>query len=86
MHNDKVITYESRKLKVHDKNYPTQYIELAAVNFALKIWHHYLYGVNFDVLNDKRDYNMCSLRESLISYKGGGQNCLTIMKAVFFTT
>ena len=35
---DKVISYASRKLKVHEKNYPTHDLEHAAVVFALNIW------------------------------------------------
>ncbi|WMV19272.1 hypothetical protein MTR67_012657 [Solanum verrucosum] len=46
----KVIAYASRQLKVHEKNYPTHDLELAAVVFALKIWRHYLYGVHVDVI------------------------------------
>ena len=46
MQNDKVIAYTSRKLKVHEKNYPTHELELAGVVFALIIWRHYLYGVH----------------------------------------
>ena len=38
MQNGKVITYASRQLKIHEKNYPTHDLELAAVVFALKIW------------------------------------------------
>ncbi|KAL5571020.1 hypothetical protein UlMin_020617 [Ulmus minor] len=38
MQNGKVIAYASRKLKIHEKNYPTHDLELAAVVFALKIW------------------------------------------------
>ena len=45
MQRDKVITYDSRHLKVHEKNYPTHDLELAALVYALKIWRHYLYGV-----------------------------------------
>ena len=37
MHNGKVVAYASRQLKVHQKNYPTHYLELAIVVFALKI-------------------------------------------------
>ncbi|XP_075504528.1 uncharacterized protein LOC142541968 [Primulina tabacum] len=44
MQNDRVIAYESRKLKIHEKNYPTRDPKLAVVVFALKIWRHYLYG------------------------------------------
>ena len=39
-----VIAYASRRLKVHEHNYPTHDLELAAVVFALKQWTHYLYG------------------------------------------
>ena len=38
MQDGKVIAYASRQLKVHEKNYPTHDLELAAVVFALKIW------------------------------------------------
>ncbi|WMV45601.1 hypothetical protein MTR67_038986, partial [Solanum verrucosum] len=54
MQNGKVIAYASRQLKVHEKNYPTHDLELAAVVFALKIWHHYLYGVHVDVFTDHK--------------------------------
>ena len=36
MQHGKVVSYASRKLKVHEKNYPTHEFELAAVVFALK--------------------------------------------------
>ena len=45
MQRDKVISYASIKIKVHEKNYPTHDLELAAVVFAHKIWRHYLHGV-----------------------------------------
>ena len=32
----KVIAYASKKLKMHEQNYPTHDLELAAVVFALK--------------------------------------------------
>ncbi|KAG8501254.1 hypothetical protein CXB51_003412 [Gossypium anomalum] len=37
MQGGKVIAYASRKLKPHEKNYPTHDLELAAIVFALKI-------------------------------------------------
>ncbi|GKC93857.1 putative reverse transcriptase domain-containing protein [Tanacetum coccineum] len=37
MQKEKVITYASRQLKVHEKNYTTHDLELGAVVFALKI-------------------------------------------------
>ncbi|GJR78883.1 putative reverse transcriptase domain-containing protein [Tanacetum coccineum] len=42
MQKEKVITYASRQLKIHEKNYTTRDLELGAVVFALKIWRHYL--------------------------------------------
>ncbi|WMV25681.1 hypothetical protein MTR67_019066, partial [Solanum verrucosum] len=54
MQNGKVIAYASRQLKVHEKNYPTHDLELAAVVFALKIWRHYLYGIHVDVFTDHK--------------------------------
>ena len=35
-----VIAYESRKLKIHEKNYATYDLELAAVIHALNMWRH----------------------------------------------
>ena len=37
MQNRRVVAYASRHLKVHEKNYQTQDIELVVVVFALKI-------------------------------------------------
>ena len=34
---------------MHERNYPTHDLELAAVVFALKQWRHYLYGVKCEV-------------------------------------
>jgi len=39
-----VIASTLRQLKIHERNYPTHDLELAAILFALKIWRHYLYG------------------------------------------
>ena len=52
MQRGKVIAYVSRKLKVYEKNCPTDDLALAVVVFALKIWRHYLYGVHVDVFTD----------------------------------
>ena len=46
MQEKNVITYASRQLKVHERNYLTHDLELAAVVFALKQWRHYLYGLS----------------------------------------
>ena len=54
MQGGKVIAYASRQLNDHEKNYPTYDLEVAAVVFALKLWRHYLYGVNVDVFIDQK--------------------------------
>nr|GFB15683.1 putative reverse transcriptase domain-containing protein [Tanacetum cinerariifolium]GFB15718.1 putative reverse transcriptase domain-containing protein [Tanacetum cinerariifolium] len=38
MQREKVIAYESRQLKIHEKNYTTHDLELGALVFTLKIW------------------------------------------------
>jgi len=38
MQDDKVVAYASRQLRIHEHNYPTHDLELAAVVFVLKIW------------------------------------------------
>ena len=43
MEDEKVVAYASRQLKLHEHNYPTHDLELAAVVFTLKIWRHCLY-------------------------------------------
>ncbi|WMV45252.1 hypothetical protein MTR67_038637 [Solanum verrucosum] len=47
-------SYASRKLKIHEKNYPTHDLELAVVLFPLKIWRHNPYGVHVDVFTDHK--------------------------------
>jgi hypothetical protein len=47
-----VVCYESRKLKVHEKNYATHDLELAAIIHALRKWRHYLRGKRFELRTD----------------------------------
>ena len=54
MQEKNVIAYASRQLKVHECDYPTHDLELAAVVFALKQWRHYLYGVKCEVYTEHR--------------------------------
>nr|GFC06963.1 putative reverse transcriptase domain-containing protein [Tanacetum cinerariifolium] len=54
MQREKVISYASRQLKIHEKNYTTYDLELGAVVFALKIWRHYLYGSKCTVYTDHK--------------------------------
>ncbi|GJR26272.1 putative reverse transcriptase domain-containing protein [Tanacetum coccineum] len=54
MQREKVISYASRQLKIHEKNYTTHDLELGAVVFALKIWRHYLYGTKCIVFTNHK--------------------------------
>ncbi|WMV24455.1 hypothetical protein MTR67_017840, partial [Solanum verrucosum] len=54
MQNGKFIAYASRKINIHEKNYPTHDLELMEVVFASKIWRHYLYRVHVDVFTDHK--------------------------------
>ncbi|KAH0757840.1 hypothetical protein KY290_021333 [Solanum tuberosum] len=65
MQRGKVIAYASRQLKVHEKNYPTHDLELAAVVFTLKIWRHYLYGVHVDVFTDHKSLHFVFTQKEL---------------------
>ena len=47
-----VIAYASRQLKPHEVRYPTHDLDLGTVVFALKIWCHYLYGVQSTIYTD----------------------------------
>ncbi|KAH0661557.1 hypothetical protein KY284_026488 [Solanum tuberosum] len=65
MQHGKVIAYALRQLKVHEKNYPTHDLELAAVVFALKIWRQYLYGVHVDVFTDHKSLQYVFIQKEL---------------------
>jgi len=54
MQDRKVVAYASRRFKVHEKNYPTHNLELAAMVFTFKILRHYLYGAQFHVFSDHK--------------------------------
>ncbi|GJZ12726.1 putative reverse transcriptase domain-containing protein, partial [Tanacetum coccineum] len=54
MQREKVISYASRQLKIHEKNYTTHDLELGAVVFSLKLWRHYLYGTKCTVSTDHK--------------------------------
>ena len=49
-----VIAYESRKLKIHERNYATYDLELAIVIHALKMWRHHLIGRKFILMTDNK--------------------------------
>lgn len=54
MQHGKVIVYASRKLKKHEKSYPTHDLKLATVVFALKILRNYLYREVFEMFEDHK--------------------------------
>lgn len=54
MQHGRVIAYASRQLKPYELNYPTHYLELTAIVFALKIWRYYLYGEKFEIYTDHK--------------------------------
>ena len=48
---------------MHERNYPTHDLELAAVVFALKQWRHYLYGLSVKSIQIIVVYSMSLLRK-----------------------
>jgi hypothetical protein len=54
MQNEKVIAYASRLLKLHEQNFPTHDLELAAIVHAQKIWRHYLIGNKCHIFTDHK--------------------------------
>ncbi|GKC02672.1 putative reverse transcriptase domain-containing protein, partial [Tanacetum coccineum] len=54
MQREKLISYASRQLKIHEKNYTTHDLELGSVVFSLKLRIHYLYGTKCMVFTDHK--------------------------------
>ncbi|KAG8478614.1 hypothetical protein CXB51_028428 [Gossypium anomalum] len=65
MQEGKVISYASRQLKPHEKNYLTHDLELVAIVFALKIWRHYLFGEKFHVYSDHKSLKYLMTQKDL---------------------
>ena len=64
MQRGRVISFASRQLKPHERNYPIHDLELAAVIFALKVWRHYLLGERVEILTDHKSLEyIFSLKE-----------------------
>ena len=72
MQNWNVVTYASRQLQPHERNYPTHDLKLAVVVFALKIWRRYLYGVKFEAFSIHKSLKYLFGQKKLIWDKGGG--------------
>ena len=79
MQDKNVIAYASRQLKVHERNYPTHDLELAAVMFSLKVWQHYLYGVKCEVFTDHRSLQHVFNQKDLNLRQEGGWSYSRIM-------
>jgi hypothetical protein len=54
MQENRVIAYDSRALRPHEKNYPTHVLELSVVVHALKLWRHYLMGNRCNIYTDHK--------------------------------
>jgi hypothetical protein len=54
MQDSQVVPCASLQLRKHEENYPTQYLELAAIVHALKIWRHYLINHRCEIYNDHK--------------------------------
>ncbi|GJT06526.1 retrotransposon protein, putative, ty3-gypsy subclass [Tanacetum coccineum] len=54
MQREKLISYASRQLKIHEKNYTPHDLELESVVFSLKLWRYYLYGTKCTVFMDHK--------------------------------
>jgi hypothetical protein len=54
MQDNRVIAYASQALRVHEQNYPTHDLELAAIIHALKIWRYHLMGMKCHIYTDHK--------------------------------
>nr|GFB19091.1 putative reverse transcriptase domain-containing protein [Tanacetum cinerariifolium] len=65
MQRENVISYASRQLKIHEKNYTTHDLELGAVMFTLKTWRYYLYGSKCAVFIDHKSLQHILVQKEL---------------------
>nr|GFA82857.1 putative reverse transcriptase domain-containing protein [Tanacetum cinerariifolium] len=65
MQREKVISYASRQLKIHEKNHTTRDLELGALVSALKTWRHYLYGTKCTVFTDHKSLQHILVQKEL---------------------
>ncbi|MCO5611994.1 hypothetical protein L7F22_066255 [Adiantum nelumboides] len=54
MQEGRPVAFTSRKLRIHERNYPTHDLELLAIVHALKLWRHYLLGKRFQFVTDHK--------------------------------
>ena len=67
MQRGQVISYASRQLKPHKKNYITHDLEFLAIVFSLKIWRHYLLGEKFELYMDHQSVKYLFTQKDLNS-------------------
>jgi hypothetical protein len=77
MQNGKVVSYASRQLKHHERNYPTHDLELASVVHALKVWRYYLMGKHCDVFTDHKSLKYIFTQKELNMRQ---RRCLELIK------
>jgi hypothetical protein len=65
MQDNRVIAYASRALRVHEQNYPTHDLELAALIHALKIWRHHLMGTKCHIYTDHKSLKYIFIQADL---------------------
>nr|GFA54369.1 putative reverse transcriptase domain-containing protein [Tanacetum cinerariifolium] len=87
MQREKVISYASRQLKIHEKNYTSHDLELGAVVFALKIWRHYLLDMSIAYhpqTDGQSERTIQTLRDMLrvcvIEFRKGWVNHLSLVE------
>jgi hypothetical protein len=65
MQDNRVIAYASQALRVHEQNYPSHDLELAAVIHALKIWRHHLMGTKCHIYTDHKSLKYIFIQADL---------------------
>jgi hypothetical protein len=56
MQEGRVISNSLRQLRRHEEHYATQYLELAVVVMALRIWRYYLHGNVVHIYTDHKNW------------------------------
>ncbi|GKB13486.1 putative reverse transcriptase domain-containing protein, partial [Tanacetum coccineum] len=78
MQKEKVISYSSYQLKIHEKNYMTRDLELGDIVFALKMWRHYLYGTKYVMFTDHKSLHHILNQKELNMRQHGWLDLLSI--------
>ncbi|MCO5548937.1 hypothetical protein L7F22_002401 [Adiantum nelumboides] len=68
------VAYTSRKLRDHERNYPTHDLELLAVIHTLKLWRHYLLSRKFQLVTDHKSLKWIFTQPNLNMRQEDGLN------------